>query len=160
MLACGIQFESVSVRLYFVIVHTDKEYLKTIITKLSDYLLSTLCLTIHPRKIYIQHYTKGVKFLGAVIKPNRIYIANRTKGNFYDAIEKQNAIARDHKPKQEEQKAFLSSMNSYLGIMKHYKSYKLRKDMIFENLSGWWWNYVYLSGGIEKFVLKQKYKSR
>ena len=142
----------------FVIVHTDKDYLKTIITKLSDYLLSTLGLTIHPRKIYIQHYTKGVKFLGVVIKPNRIYIANRTKGNFYDAIEKQNTIARDHKPKQEEQKAFLSSMNSYLGIMKHYKSYKLRKEMVFNNLSGWWWNYVYLSGGIEKFVLKQKYK--
>jgi len=70
----------------------------------------------------------------------------------------QNDIARDHKPTREEQEAFLSSMNSYLGIMKHYKTYKLRKRMIFENLSGWWWNYFYLSGGIEKFVLKQKYK--
>jgi len=52
--------------------------------------------------------------------------------------------------------AFLSSMNSYLGIMKHYKTYKLRKMMLFKNLSGWWWNYVYLSGGIAKFVLRQK----
>jgi len=47
-------------------------------------------------------------------------------------------------------------MNSYLGIMSHYKSYKLRKKMIFKNLSGWWWNYVYLSGGIAKFVMKTK----
>jgi hypothetical protein len=47
-------------------------------------------------------------------------------------------------------------MNSYLGIMKHYKSYKLRKEMIFKNLSGWWWNYVYLSGGIAKFEMKTK----
>jgi hypothetical protein len=60
----------------------------------------------HLKKIYLQHYTKGVKFLGTVIKPNRIYIANQTKGNFYESIEKQNLIVRDHKPDREEQKAF------------------------------------------------------
>lgn len=140
----------------FVIVHKDKEYLRNLIPKLSVYLQSELQTTIHPKKIYLQHYSKGVKFLGTVILPNRIYIANRTKGNFYNAIEKQNQIAREHKPTKEEQQAFQSSMNSYLGIMKHYKSYKLRKNMIFKNLSGWWWNYVYLSGGICKYEMKRK----
>ena len=140
----------------FVIVHEDKEYLRNLITKLSEYLQSELQTTIHPKKIYFQHYSKGVKFLGTVILPNRIYIADRTKGNFYNAIEKQNQIARDHKPSKEEQQAFQSSMNSYLGIMKHYKSYKLRKEIIFKNLSAWWWNYVYLSGGIAKFEMKTK----
>lgn len=140
----------------FVIVHEDKEYLKKVILKLSTYLQTELQVTIHPKKIYLQHYSKGVKFLGTVILPNRIYIANRTKGNFYNAIEKQNQIARDHKPTKEEQKAFQSSMNSYLGIMKHYKSYKFRKEMLFKNLSAWWWNYVYLSGGIAKFEMKTK----
>jgi len=158
----------------FVILHKDKEYLKQLIPTLSNFLLTCLQLTLHPKKIYLQHYSKGVKFLGTVIKPNRIYIANRTKGNFYDAIEKQNRIVRDHspcgikrsfgkaipqgKPTQEEKAAFLSSMNSYLGIMKHYKSYKLRKQMIFKNLSAYWFNHVYLSGGIAKFVLKVKPK--
>jgi len=140
----------------FVIVHKDKEYLRNLIPKLSEYLQSELQTTIHPKKIYLQHYSKGVKFLGTVILPNRIYIANRTKGNFYNAIEKQNQIARDHKPTKEEQQAFQSSMNSYLGIMKHYKTYNLRKGMLFKNLSGWWWNYVYLSGGICKFEMKTK----
>lgn len=138
----------------FVIVYENKEYLKKLIPKLSEYLQSELQVTIHPKKIYLQHYSKGVKFLGTVIKPNRIYIANRTIGNFYNAIEKQNQIAWDHKPTKEEQQAFQSSMNSYLGIMKHYKSYKLRKKMIFNRLSGYWFNHVYLSGGIAKFVLK------
>jgi len=140
----------------FVIVHESKEYLKNLIPKLSDYLQTELHVTIHPKKIYLQHYSKGLKFLGTVILPNRIYIANRTKGNFYTAIEKQNQIARDHKPNKEEQAAFLSSMNSYLGIMKHYNSYKLRKEMLFKNLSAWWWNYVYLSDGICKFEMKRK----
>lgn len=140
----------------FVIVHPDKEYLKSLIPVLSNFLLSTLQLSLHPKKIYLQHYTKGVQFLGTIIKPNRIYIANRTKGNFYEVIEKQNIIARDHKPTKEEQKGFLSSMNSYLGIMKHYKTYNLRKNMINKNLSAWWWNYVFLNGGYAKFALKSK----
>ena len=140
----------------FVVVHESKEFLKELLPKLSNFLLSTLQLTLHPKKVYLQHYSKGVKFLGTVIMPNRIYIANRTKGNFYSAIEKQNKIARDHKPTKEEQSAFQSIMNSYLGIMKHYKTYKLRKEMTFNDLSAWWWNYVYLSGGYCKFVMKVK----
>ncbi len=140
----------------FVIVHESKEHLKNLIAKLTAYLQLNLQATIHPKKIYLQHYSKGVKFLGTVILPNRIYIASRTKGNFYNAIEKHNKIVRNHKPTKEEQQAFQSSMNSYLGIMKHYKSYKMRKKMLFKNLSAWWWNHVYLSGGIAKFVLKRK----
>ncbi|MGI6410684.1 MAG: reverse transcriptase domain-containing protein [Bacteroidales bacterium] len=139
----------------FVLIHENKDYLQSLIPKLKDFLLKNLKLNLHPDKIYLQHYSKGVKFLGTVILPNRIYIAKRTKGNFYNAIEKQNLIARDHKPTKEEQQAFLSSMNSYLGIMRHYKTYKLRKRIIFKNLSVWWWNFFCLTGGITKFKMKK-----
>ncbi len=141
-----------------VIVHPDQAYLKSVISMTREYLKTKLMLQLHPRKIYLQHYSKGVVFLGAVIKPYRIYIANRTKGNFYAAIQQQNEIARNHKITNEERGKFLSSMNSYLGIMKHYKTYKLRKGMLFKNLSAWWWNCVFLQGGIAKFVLKREYK--
>ena len=138
----------------FVIVHENKEFLKSLVPKLKDFLQSELKLKLHPKKIHLQHYSKDVKFIGAVINPNRIYIANRTKGNFYNAIQKQNIIARDHKPTKQEQKDFQATMNSYLGIMSYYQSYKLRKRMIFKELSAWWWNYLYLSGGIKKFEMK------
>lgn len=140
----------------FVIIHPNKEYLKSLLPVITNFLQSQLHLTLHPKKIYLQHYSKGVSFLGTVIKPNRIYIANRTKGNFYTAIVKQNAVVQTKKPSHEEQQKFLSCMNSYLGIMKHYKTYKLRKRMLFKYLSGWWWNQAYLSGGVAKFVLKTK----
>ena len=133
--------------------------MKSLILKLYDFLQLTLHLTLHPKKIHLQHYKKGVKFIGAVILPKRIYIANRTKGNFYNAIAKQNKIVQNRKPTKGEQDALLSSLNSYLGIMKHYKSFSIRKRMIFKDktgLSGWWFNYLYLSGGIAKFVLKKK----
>jgi RNA-directed DNA polymerase len=140
----------------FVIIHSDKEYLKSLLPVITFFLQSHLQLTLHPKKIYLQHYSKGVQFLGTVIKPNRIYIANRTKGNFYNAIQKHNKVVESAKPTKAEISSFLSSMNSYLGIMKHYKTYKLRKRMLFKNLSGWWWNQAYLSGCVAKFVLKNK----
>ncbi|MBI5219432.1 MAG: hypothetical protein HY958_10930 [Bacteroidia bacterium] len=148
----------------FVLIHNDKEYLNSIIPTLYNFLLvplsgvegSGLQLKLHPEKIYFQHYSKGVQFLGALIKPNRIYIAQRTKGNFYAAIEKQNIIIRNHKPDKREINNFQSCMNSYLGIMKHYKTYKIRKRLIKNRLSGYWWNLVNLRGGYHKFELKKK----
>ncbi len=139
----------------FILVHEDKDVLKSLIPRIKTTLQDTLQLSLHPKKIYLQHYSKGVQFLGAVIKPQRIYIAKRTQGNFYNAIQKQNTLVKEQKPDREQQAAFLSSMNAYLGHMKHYKTHTLRKRLLFKNLSGWWWNRVYLSGGIVKFVLKE-----
>lgn len=140
----------------FIIVHHDKDLLKTLPIEISNFLLSTLQLTLHPKKIYLQHYSRGVKFLGAVIKPNRLYIANRTKGNFYKAIEKQNLLIRDHKPSKEELAHFISSMNSYLGIMIHYKTYNIRRNTIKKHLSVWWWNHVCTANAYAHFQLRKR----
>ena len=111
---------------------------------------------VYPKKIYLQHYSKGVSFLGTMIKPGRFYIGKRTKCDFYQAIQKQNSIIKSSKPTNEEKVAFQSSMNSYLGIMKHCNIYKLRKKMLWGNQTLYWWNHVYMSGGYAKFVLKKR----
>jgi len=140
----------------FVIVHSDKEYLKRLIEIIRTFLKVDLGLDLHPKKIYLQHFTKGVPFLGTFIKPNRIYIGKRTKSNFYKAILNQNEVTKKAKPTFEEQVKFQSSMNSYLGIVKHYDTYRLRKKMLWKHLNPYWWNVVYLSGGYSKFVRKIK----
>ena len=141
----------------FVIVHQNKEYLKELINKISDFLKTELKLTLHPKKIHLQHYKKGVLFLGNVIMPNRIYTRNRTIGNFYDTIAKWNILIRKNKKlTRAELDKFISSMNSYLGIMKHYKTYKIRKKML-KNLSAWIFNQVYISNGYCKLVATIKY---
>jgi RNA-directed DNA polymerase len=119
----------------FVIVHKDKEYLKSIIPKIKSFLADKLFLTLHPHKIYLQHYSKGVKYLGAVIMPNRIYITNRTKGNFYNSIIRHNQVAENHKPDRAELQQIQCSINSYLGIMVHYKSYNIRKYYLIKYLN-------------------------
>ena len=140
----------------FVIMHKNKEYLREIIPLMRKYLINKLQLVLHPKKIYLQHFTKGVQYLGAHIKPHRIYISKRTKGNFYNTILSHNKIVKSHKPRKEELEQLISSMNSYLGIMKHYTTYKIRKRLLFEYLSAFWWNYVYVSGGYSKLVLMKK----
>jgi hypothetical protein len=130
----------------FVIVHKNKEFLKRLIPKIRNYLQENLQLELHPKKIYLQHYLKGVEFLCAIIKPHRIYLKNRTKGSFYTTLQKWNNYI-ENKPiltKQEIEK-FVSSINSYHGISLQYNTFKLRKKMILKNMSVQFWDYVYFS---------------
>lgn len=140
-----------------IFVHEDKEFLKTVLSKVKEFLWEDARLIVHPHKIYLQHYTKGVGFIGAYIKPRRIYISDRTKGSFYEMICIQNKIV-EKIPSHEQIKDFVAKMNSYLGLTRHYATYNLRKKMVFEVLSPEWWKYVYLDGRIEKFVIKHAIK--
>jgi retron-type reverse transcriptase len=140
----------------FVLVHPNHAHLKALIPTIADFLQSTLKLTLHPRKIYLQHYSKGIHFLGMVIQSNHIKNGKRIKGNFYDAIRRHNQVAKSHKPSREEQASFLSSINSYLDVMKHYNTYRFRKRTLIKHLSAWWWNLMYFSGGCAKLVAKQR----
>jgi hypothetical protein len=122
-----------------ILVHEDREYLTSLIPRIRDFLMTKLGLTLHPKKISLQSYRKGIKFLGVMIKPGRICIAVRTKGNFRLSIERHNRLAEDHKPDKIGRAAFLSSVNSYLGMLKHYRTWRLRKHLLVEHVSPLWW---------------------
>jgi len=115
-----------------VVLHPDRAYLAALVPVAADYLRRELGLTLHPRKIYLQHYAHGGKFLGVVIKPHRTYIDSRTKGNFQGAIERHNRVAEDHRPTRAELRG---SVNSYLGLLAHYDTYRLRRRLVPEGLS-------------------------
>ena len=105
-------------------------------------------------RIYLQHYAHGVKFLGAVIKPHRIYIDSRTKGNFQGAIERHNRVAEDHRPTRAERVALRGSVNSYLGLLAHYDTYRLRRRLMLHCLSPRWRKAVRVDEAVRKVVLK------
>jgi len=138
-----------------VIVHPDKEYLKSIVPILKKYLRDELLLEVHSKKVYLQHFSKGVPFLGAIIKPYRIYIRNQTKGNFYKKISYWNDfLEKERRLTKEALNKFLASVNSYLGIMVHYNTYKLRRKMLTESLSPRFGEYVYIADDYAKLVSK------
>jgi RNA-directed DNA polymerase len=66
----------------FVLAHPSHEYLKALIPQIADFLQSTLKLTLHPRKMYLQHYSKGVHFLGMIISQTTLRAANELGGIF------------------------------------------------------------------------------
>jgi RNA-directed DNA polymerase len=65
----------------FIIIHESREFLKKVIVKIKKYLTEKLLLKLHPNKIYLQHFSRGVSFLGVYFKPFRLYIKNKNKGN-------------------------------------------------------------------------------
>jgi len=117
-----------------VIIYSDLNYLKLVIQNITNYLLCELFLEIHPKKIYLQNIKSGVSFLGAYIKPYRIYVRNRIKGNFYKKIQTFNMFLHDRPSNiiDKDVVKIVATTNSYLGMLKQYDTYKLRKKIVIE----------------------------
>ena len=108
----------------FLIVSNDKEKLKDSIEKIELFLSEKLHLKLHPRKRYLQHYTKGVKIIGGLIKKGRKYIGNRTVHNLRAKL-----IKDFNKPDENKVDDLVCSVNSYLGFMIHYCTFNIRKSL-------------------------------
>ncbi len=91
-------------------------------------------VTLHPKKLYIQKAERGVLFIGSMVKRGRMYIGNRTKGNMYQRLK---CIADGFKrkmdgnglPTREEVDRMISVVNSYLGLMRHFRTYNIKKRL-------------------------------
>jgi hypothetical protein len=140
----------------FILIHNDKKYLLSLISKIRTFLSDTLHLTLHPKKIYFQHFSKGVKFLGAYMKPYVKYIDKRTKNNFYTLIQKINNEFIDNSSSDAYLKEIRNSINSYLGTMIHFSSYRLRSKILSE-LQPHFFNYFLTDEKLSKVVLKEYY---
>lgn len=155
---CGIKYYGRYVD-DFVIVHEDKTFLLELKEKLKAFIKEELAMTLHPKKVYLQHYSKGVKFIGAVIKPDRQYIGNRTKGNLYARIRGYNEeLERNPKQAVKLLEPLVASVNSYLGFMIHYKTYKIRRKLLTETLASGWRKYLEIAPDMSKVTIKPTYK--
>jgi retron-type reverse transcriptase len=114
-----------------VFVSPSREELQQLIVRLSDCLKETLGLDLHPKKVYLQHYRKGVLFVGMFVKPFCRYVGkrvqhkmNRKMINDYQSLRESNAPSIF-----EEMGQWLSSVNSYLGICRHGNTYHFRTHL-------------------------------
>jgi len=111
----------------FVIVHPDREYLRELVPLLERFLRDELGLTLHPRKRWLQHYARGVSFLGVFIRRDAVFAGRRTKEGLYRTVGRWNALAQERALERCDLEAFRSSVNSYWGLMRHHSSYRLRR---------------------------------
>lgn len=137
----------------FYIINQDKMVLVNLIGILGNYLEENLKVSLHPKKIHLQTADKGVNFLGATVKPYRRYVVKKTRHQFNVVMNRYNTICRNA---DKLSPAFLSTMrsaiNSYLGYMSYYKSYKFCKKVIERcpHLT----KYGYFQSDYRKFIMK------
>ena len=108
----------------------------------------------HPRKMYLQHYAKGVLFTGGMILPGRTYISNRTVGACIDQIERFNCLARSNDTyvyRHYEQ--FTSVMNSYLGMMRHFAAFNI-VCKVFRRIGPEWYKVIYVDLKYKRYTVR------
>ncbi|WP_099465226.1 RNA-directed DNA polymerase [Parabacteroides provencensis] len=113
----------------FFVVHQDKDFLKSLVPVFQTFLRDELGLTLHPKKIRLTHYSKGVRFVGAIVKGRTIKTGKRAIKGMRKTIGEYNYKASRRPLSDDEEEHFLQSLNSYLGLMRHHNSFSLRKKV-------------------------------
>lgn len=100
-----------------------------------QWLLDNLHVYLHTDKVYIQHSTKGVNFVGSIIRPGRIYTINRTVGAFIQKIVDSELLAKRAITQRKvslmlEFCKYVNGINSYMGFLVHSSSYAIRRKVL------------------------------
>ncbi len=136
--------------------HQDKYYLENVIPELQEQ-ASKVGLRLHPNKIVLKSIDEGIPFLGQIIKPHRNYIGNRTKNNFYQAIQEINkTMAVVPQFSWQQLCDIRAKLNSYLGIIQHANSYKLRKVML-GKLIRRFYDFYFVGKNLNKVIINEDF---
>jgi len=119
----------------FIIISADCAYLATLIPRIQRFLQEKLHLSLHPRKVEIRAYRRGVDFLGYVLLPHHTMLRTKTKRRMMRKLRERVAAYRSGTIKEEQ---LLGSLRSYLGVLSHADAHDLT-EMI-KNLFWYWLN--------------------
>lgn len=147
----------------FFIISDDKQKIVDAISGMAKFLKNKLKVKLHPDKIYIQPYRKGVKFTGSVVKGKKFYIGNQTVAGAYNKIRFYNShIGENYTDK------FIATLNSYFGFFKHYQTFHI-KIKIVRLISPEWFKYITITGSFKtekrnkinpKAIIRQELKTQ
>lgn len=114
-------------------------------------------IKLNEKKFYDQPYQHGLEFLGSHIRPNRIHLNAKTLARCYERVAEFNAA----KNKEFELDKFLSSINSYIGLLKNRTDYKKIMELL-RSIDISWWHYCYWTNSRKciSAVPSQGYKRR
>lgn len=121
-----------------VLIHPSRFHLLEVRDRIDDW-LTARGLRLHPKKMYLQHYSKGVVFIGGMILPGRKYLSRRTMGFMHEAIEACRRLVGDNPdPPMKVRERVLASMNSYFGMLQHYDARRLTTRIICQLPREWY----------------------
>lgn len=112
----------------FVILSDDRNYLENLIEEINNFLQSKLKLKLHQDKILIQKYHRGIDFLGYVVFPDHRILRTKTKRRMFRKIREKKELWDNLEIDDE---SFNQSIQSYLGVLAHCSSKKIREKLVF-----------------------------
>ena len=104
----------------------DKRRLLRLLNKMRTWLREERGLMMHPRKVVIQRVRHGVMFTGYRIGPSGIRPGRRVAHNAAQVVA---AWSSKQRHTADERSQLRSQMNSYLGLLRHTMSYRLRRRL-------------------------------
>lgn len=110
----------------FVIISEDKNWLGEQVEPIRKFLSEELKLELHPGKVFIRKFRQGIDFLGYVVLPHYTVLWTKTKERMFKKIEQKRLELETGKILE---KSFNQSLQSYLGILKHCRGYKIEKEI-------------------------------
>lgn len=110
----------------FIVVSKNKEYLVNLIPQINEFLNKNLELELHPKKVEIIPYHKGVDFLGYVVFPHHILVRKKTKKRI---VNKLTLKLSQYQEGIIEKKTFQASLQSYLGVLSHANAYQFSENL-------------------------------
>jgi hypothetical protein len=133
------------------LIHPDKQVLLGAMPGIRAE-LAKVGLQLNEKKFYFQHYSKGVKFTGSVVKPGRTYTGNRTVGGFVDAVGRLNRAKTIY-----EINECVQSVNSYLGFLRQHNNYAMRRKWL-NTIKQRLFEYIYIKGRYDLLVVKRRFR--
>ena len=113
-----------------VLIHPSKQHLLAVKDRIEAW-LSAHGLTLHPKKTYMQHYAKGVLFIGGMILPGRKYLSRRTVGFMHEALRQcERWVGDSPDPPAAVRERVRATVNSYFGMLQHYDALRLTSSVI------------------------------
>lgn len=139
----------------FFVVHNDKEYLKEIIQLSKDYLAKHLELKLHPKKIYLQPIEKGISYLGGFIKPFCINVDKRTRQKVSCRFQEMHKHNKEGSITVADVLKYRATINSYLGILSHYRAFNLKKELLSKYPFPYTYGYYLLHNRRCRFIISK-----
>lgn len=94
----------------FVILHESRQYLRSLLPSISEFLEKKLKLSLHPDKVFIKTLASGVDFLGWVHFPHHRVLRTATKRRMFSKLRQNHSS---------------ESIASYRGMLSHGNTHKL-----------------------------------
>ena len=117
------------------VVSTDREWLLSLVPQIRQFLADELQLDLHMGKLHVTDARYGVEFLGGYVKARTVYISTASLRRMERKVREtcaaiSTAVHRRGMVSPEHAETVSRSLNSFLGVLCHYDSFRVRSRLL------------------------------